>query len=58
MRAGEMRRDDPEFAAELFLGMLVGQERVRRLFGFAGRGAADRARAERIVDSFLRAYQP
>lgn len=58
MRAGELRRDDPEFAAELFLGMLVGQERVRRLFGFAGRGAADRARAERIVDCFLRAYQP
>lgn len=25
MRAGELRRDDPEFAAELFLGMLVGQ---------------------------------
>lgn len=58
MRAGELRRDDPEFAAELFLGMLVGQERVRRLFGFAGRGAADRVRAERIVDCFLRAYQP
>jgi TetR/AcrR family transcriptional repressor of mexJK operon len=58
MRAGELRRDDPEFAAELFLGMLVGQERVRRLFGFAGRGASDRARANRIVDCFLRAYQP
>jgi TetR/AcrR family transcriptional repressor of mexJK operon len=57
MRAGELRRDDSEFAAELFLGMLVGQERVRRLFGFPGRAASDRARAERIVDCFLRAYQ-
>jgi len=57
MRAGELRRDDPELAAELFLGMLVGQERVRRLFGFPGRGVADRSRAERIVDCFLRAYQ-
>lgn len=57
MDADELRRDDPEFAAELFLGMLVGQERVRRLFGFAARGASDRARAARIVDCFLRAYQ-
>ena len=57
MDADELRRDDPEFAAELFLGMLVGQERVRRLFGFAARGASDRAHAARIVDCFLRAYQ-
>ena len=57
MDADELRRDDPEFAAELFLGMLVGQERVRRLFGVAARGAGDRAHAARIVDCFLRAYQ-
>src|SRR5437879_5360575 len=32
MNAGALRRDDPEFAAELFLSMLAGHERVRRLF--------------------------
>lgn len=58
MHAGQLRRDDPEFAAELFLGMLVGQERVKRLFGVTGHPPGDRARAQRIVDCFLRAYQP
>jgi AcrR family transcriptional regulator len=57
MDAGQLRHDDPEFAAELFLGMLVGQERIKRLFGVTGHGAGDRPRAERIVDCFLRAYQ-
>lgn len=57
MRAGELRRDVPEFAAELFLGMLVGHERLKRLFGVVDGRAADRPRAERVVDCFLRAYQ-
>lgn len=58
MQSGELRRDDPQFAAELFLGMLVGQERVKRLFGVAAQRAGDRVRAQRIVDCFLRAYEP
>src|SRR6185295_15767752 len=33
MGAGELRRDDPELAAEIFLGMLVGHDRLKRLFG-------------------------
>jgi TetR/AcrR family transcriptional repressor of mexJK operon len=55
MDAGELRRDDPELAAELLLGMLVGHDRVKRLFGVA-LGESDARRAARIVDCFLRAY--
>jgi AcrR family transcriptional regulator len=57
MSAGKLRRDDPQFAAELFLTMLAGQERVRRLYGLNGAEAESR-RVPRIVDCFLRAYQP
>jgi TetR/AcrR family transcriptional regulator, mexJK operon transcriptional repressor len=55
MTAGALRRDDPELAAELFLGMLVGQDRLKRLFGVACEENEAR-RAGRIVDCFLRAY--
>jgi TetR/AcrR family transcriptional repressor of mexJK operon len=56
MDAGWLRRDDPELAAELLLGMLVGQDRIKRLFGVAGSAETDSRRAARIVDCFLRAY--
>ena len=56
MDAGELRRDDPELAAELFLGMLVGQDRIKRLFG-VGCEEREPQRVSRIVDCFLRAYQ-
>jgi TetR/AcrR family transcriptional repressor of mexJK operon len=55
MAAGRLRRDDPELAAELFLGMLVGQDRLKRLFGVSCEEKEAR-RAARIVDCFLRAY--
>jgi TetR/AcrR family transcriptional repressor of mexJK operon len=58
MDSGELRRDDPELAAELLLGMLVGQDRIKRLFGVACAGESDARRAARIVDCFLRAYSP
>jgi TetR/AcrR family transcriptional repressor of mexJK operon len=57
MDAGQLRRDDPELAAELLMGMLVGQDRIKRLFGVADGKAGDARRAERIVDCFLRAYR-
>jgi TetR/AcrR family transcriptional repressor of mexJK operon len=57
MDAGKLRRDDPELAAELLMGMLVGQERIKRLFGVAHAGTDDAQRAQRIVDCFLRAYR-
>ena len=57
MEKGALRRDDPAFAAELFLSMLAGQERVRRLYGLNG-SEAEARRVPRIVDCFLRAYWP
>ena len=56
MQRGELRRDDPVPAAELLLGMLVGHDRVKRLFGVA-LDEGDARRAARVVDCFLRAYQ-
>jgi TetR/AcrR family transcriptional repressor of mexJK operon len=57
MDAGALRRDDPELAAEILLGMLVGQDRIKRLFGVA-RAGGEAHRIERIVDCFLKAYAP
>ena len=56
MAAGHLRRDDPKFAAELLLGMLVGHDRVKRLFGAGRFSGSDARRSARIVDSFLRMY--
>ena len=59
MREGRLRRDDPRFAAEMLLGMLVGHDRIKRLFGVARFSAAGEARrAARVVDGFLRLYCP
>jgi TetR/AcrR family transcriptional regulator, mexJK operon transcriptional repressor len=58
MAAGQLRREEPELAAELLLGMLVGQDRVKRLFGVARAQETDARRAARIVACFLRAYSP
>jgi TetR/AcrR family transcriptional repressor of mexJK operon len=57
MAAGQLRSDDPELAAELLMGMLVGQERIKRLFDVASGKAGAARRADQIVDCFLRAYQ-
>jgi TetR/AcrR family transcriptional repressor of mexJK operon len=56
MQAGELRRDDPTLAAELLLGMLVGHDRVKRLFGVP-LAESDARRAARVVECFLRAYR-
>ncbi len=61
MARAQLRRDDPQFAAELFLSMLAGQERVRRLYGLNGKTRGEESesrRVPRIVDCFLRAYRP
>jgi TetR/AcrR family transcriptional repressor of mexJK operon len=58
MQAGALRRDDPEFAAELFLSMLAGQERVRRIYGIGNGAESEPHRVGRIVDCFLRAFAP
>jgi TetR/AcrR family transcriptional repressor of mexJK operon len=55
MDAGELRRDDPRFAAEMLLSMLAGLDRIKRLFGVDDT-EGEAKRTERIVDSFLRAF--
>ena len=59
MAAGQLRRDDPGFAAEMLIGMLVGAERTARMCGLPVRDPADEdERIHRIIDTFLRAYAP
>ena len=57
MSAGKLRRDDPQFAAELLMGMLVGHDRIKRLFGVLQPNGSDAGRSARIVDCFMRVYQ-
>lgn len=59
MDQGRLRHDDPHYAAELLLSMIVGMDFERQRFGVRHR-AGDRARrrwAEFAVDAFLRAFQ-
>jgi TetR/AcrR family transcriptional repressor of mexJK operon len=58
MDEGRLRREDPRFAAELLLGMLVGHDRIKRLFGVALAEESEADRTARIVDCFLRAFTP
>lgn len=56
MDAGRLRKEDPQFAAELLMSMLVGVDRTKRLYGVAQFAHDDARRAARIVDCFMRAY--
>lgn len=49
---------DPQFAAEMFLSMLSGHDRLKRLFAVAPGAESEAARTARIVDLFLKAHQP
>lgn len=60
MDQGRLRHDDPHYAAELLLSMIVGMDFDRQRFGVAHR-AGDRARrrwAEFAIDAFLKAFAP
>jgi len=57
MDAGRLRREDPRFAAELLLGMLVGHDRIKRLFSVPAAPESEARRTARIVECFLRAFQ-
>ena len=60
MDQDRLRHDDPHYAAELLLSMIVGMDFDRQRFG-VGHRAGDRARhrwAEFAVDAFLRAFAP
>jgi len=60
MRRGLLRHDDPHFAAELLLGMIVGLDFDRQRFLVPHRDTTARQAqwAEFAVDSFLRAFAP
>lgn len=59
MERGLLRRDDPDFAAEMLLSLLGGFERTRRLLSPAAFTPAEETeRITRTVDCFLRAYAP
>lgn len=58
MERGELRRDDPMFAAEMLNGMLVNLDRTRGLLVGDRESSSDLDKVERIVTCFLRAYQP
>ncbi len=59
MGAGYLRRDDPRFAAEMLLGMLNNIDHFRRLSSNTPLPVAlEKARIGKIVDCFLRAYEP
>jgi TetR/AcrR family transcriptional repressor of mexJK operon len=49
---------DPEFAAEMFLSMLAGHDRLKRLFAVPATAESEPRRCARIVDCFLRAHKP
>lgn len=57
MQRGQLRRDDPAFAAEMLLSMLTGTERTRRLF-FDIHAEPEQDRVEKVIDTFLFAFAP
>lgn len=58
MERGELRQEDPMFAAEMLMSMLAGLERTRLLMGAANPPRDEAAKAEKIVDGFLRMFAP
>lgn len=59
MARGELREEDPEFAADMLISLLTGTERDLRLLGMNQACAVQHAdRVNRIVDCFLRAFAP
>jgi TetR/AcrR family transcriptional regulator, mexJK operon transcriptional repressor len=59
MESGLLRRDDPEFAADVLCNLMM-IDRARRLCGCNSPSGqyASSEKSERIVDSFLRAFSP
>jgi hypothetical protein len=58
MQRGQLRHDDPHYAAELLLGMIVGLDFERQRFAVPHRDSDDRRKhwAGFAVDAFLRAF--
>jgi TetR/AcrR family transcriptional repressor of mexJK operon len=58
MQRGELRQDDPDFAADMLISLLTGTQRDLHLFGMDQTCPQQSGRINRIVDCFLRAYAP
>lgn len=57
MEKGVLRRDDPVFAAEMLIAMLIEFDRLHRLLAPGGKPDG-KDKTERVVDCFLRAFAP
>ena len=55
MESGALRRDDPDFAAEMLTAMLVDTDRLRGLLNLQPDGLKP-ARTAQVVECFLRAF--
>lgn len=58
MQRGELRQDEPAFAADMLISLLTGTQRDLHLFGMDLTCPQQSGRTHRIVDCFLRAYAP
>ncbi|MEK9803579.1 MAG: TetR/AcrR family transcriptional regulator [Curvibacter sp.] len=58
MERGELRQDDPAFAADMLISLLTGTQRDLRLLGMPVECLQQSGRMVRIIDCFLRAYAP
>jgi TetR/AcrR family transcriptional repressor of mexJK operon len=58
MEEGQLRRDDPDFAAEMLLSMLAAMERARMLFGVPNPPHDETQRVKKVIDGFLRMFAP
>ncbi len=58
MERGELRRDDPEFAADMLISLLTGTQRDMYLLGMPVECPRQSGRMTRIIDCFLKAYAP
>jgi hypothetical protein len=57
MATGRLRQDDPRFAAEMLLGMLINLDQFRCISGQdCLPEAQEEARIGQIIDCFMRAY--
>jgi TetR/AcrR family transcriptional repressor of mexJK operon len=56
MDKGHLRKDDPVFAAELLISMLVGQERSQLLFGAPPAAEDESMKIERVLDCFMKLF--
>lgn len=58
-RAGRMRVDDPELAADMFAGMVLGSLQLKGLLGLGAAGEAEiERRARACASAFMRACRP